>query len=87
MPREVKVYRVAGYMYLYRSGERRKFVIEVPAIRPEHAVERVLSELGSRHKLSRAHIKLVEVVEIPENEVSTPHVAELLRLERLVVAR
>lgn len=86
MPREVKVYRVVGFMHLYRSREHRKFIIEIPAVRPEHAIERVLSEIGSRHKLSRAHIEILEVKEIPESEVSRPHVAELLKLERLVIA-
>jgi ribosomal protein L20A (L18A) len=31
--REVKVFRVVGYMKLHRLGELRKFVIEVPALK------------------------------------------------------
>jgi len=83
--REVKVYRVAGVMNLHRSRERRKFVIEVPALKAEHAVEKVLSELGSRHKLKRCHIIISEVKEVSENEVSREHVRELLGLDRIVV--
>ncbi|MEM0225482.1 MAG: 50S ribosomal protein L18Ae [Thermofilaceae archaeon] len=84
MAREVKVFRIAGYMNLYRVGERRKFVVEVPAIKLEHAIERVLSELGSRHKLKRSHIEIIEAREIQESEISKPHVASLLNLDRVV---
>jgi len=83
--REVKVFRVTGYMKLHRLGELRKFVIEVPALKAEHAIERVLSELGSRHKLKRRHIIVSEVKEISEEEVAREHVRELLRLDRVVV--
>jgi len=72
-------------MNLYRIGERRKFVIEVPALKAEHAIERVLSELGSRHKLTRRHIRVLEVKEIEESEVTKPRTLELLRLDKVVV--
>lgn len=83
--REVKVYRVVGFMNLYRLGERRKFVIEVPALKAEHALERVLSELGSRHKLKRRHITIREVKEVSEEEVTREHVRKLLSLDRVIV--
>jgi large subunit ribosomal protein LX len=83
--REVKVFRVVGYMKLHRLGELRKFVIEVPALKAEHAVEKVLSELGSRHKLKRRHIIVKEVKEISEEEVTRGHVRDLLKLDRIVV--
>ena len=85
MSREVRVYRVKGLMKLVRLGEWQKFLVEVPALKPEHAVERVLSEIGSRHKLKRSHIRILEVREIGEDEVTRPHVKELLSLDRLVV--
>jgi len=83
--REVKVFRVVGYMKLYRLGELRKFVIEVPALKAEHAIEKVLSELGSRHKLKRRHIVVKKVEEISEEEVTKGHVRELLRLDKVVM--
>lgn len=86
MAQSVKVFRVVGYMHLYRIGERRKFTVEVVAVKPEHAIERVLSELGSRHKLKRKHIKIVKVEEMRREEVSRARAAELLELERLVVS-
>ncbi|MCD6357631.1 MAG: 50S ribosomal protein L18a [Thermoprotei archaeon] len=85
MGREVRVYRISGMMKLYRLGEWRKFTLEIPALRPEHAVERVYSELGSRHKLKRSHIKILKVEEISEEEVTKPYVKELLSLDRIVV--
>ncbi len=84
MPREIKVFRIVGYMNLHRAGERRKFTVEVPALKPAHALEKVLSELGSRHKLKRAHVKILEVREISEDEVTKEHVRELLQLDKIV---
>lgn len=82
--REVKMFRVSGVMNLYRTGERQKFTIEIPALRAEHAVERVLSELGSRHKLSRKHIAILEVREIDVNEATKNRALELYNLDKVV---
>jgi len=81
----VKVYRVTGVMRLARTGERRKFTIETMAVKPEHAVEKVFNELGSRHKLKRNHIKILEVKELSPEEASNPFVKALLQLDRLVI--
>ena len=85
MGREVKIFRITGMMHLYRLGEWRKFVIEVPALKKEHAIDKVLSELGSRHKLKRRHIRLLKVEEIKEDDVTKPFVKELLALDRIIV--
>ena len=86
MPGEVKVYRISGMMRFAHSGERRKFSIEVTALKVEHAVEKVLNELGSRHKVKRSHVRILNVEEINPEEASRPEVKDLLSLERLVVS-
>lgn len=85
MGREVKIYRVCGQMFLHRLGEWRKFTIEVLATRPEHAVERVLSELGSRHKVKRKHIRISKVEEANEEEVKNALIKELIKLDKIAV--
>jgi len=83
---EVKVYLVEGEMLLGHDSkpEWRKFRIYVRALKPEHALERVYSELGSRHKLRRKHIRVTSVREVPLEEVEDVWILGLARLERIV---
>jgi len=83
---EVKIFRVKGRMLLShdRFPEWRNFTIYVRALKPEHALERVYSELGSRHKLRRRHIKIEEVKEVPLEEVEDLAIIRLSQLERWV---
>jgi large subunit ribosomal protein LX len=83
---EVKIFRVRGRMLLShdRYPEWRNFTIYVRALKPEHALERVYSELGSRHKLRRRHIKIEEVNEVPLEEVEDLTIIRLSQLERWV---
>ncbi len=80
---EVKIYRVSGRMLLShdRFPEWRKFTVYVRALKPEHALEKVYSELGSRHKLKRYHIKVEEVREVPLEEVEDLNIIRLSQLE------
>ena len=83
---EVKIFRIEGEMLLShdRNPEWRKFVKEIPAIKPEHAIEKVYSELGSCHKLRRKHIRIKSVKEIKPEEVTRREVRALLALERWI---
>jgi len=83
---EVKVYLVEGEMLLGHDSrpEWRKFRIYVRALKPEHALERVYSELGSRHKLRRKHIRVTSVREVPLEKVEDVWILGLARLERIV---
>ncbi len=83
----VKIYRVTGRMLIShdRLPTWQKFSIEVRAVKPEDAVEKVLSELGSRHKLRRRHIRIEEIKEISLEEVKSPEIRALAKLERWVV--
>lgn len=83
---EVKVYSVEGRILIGhdRKPEWRKFKVYVRALKPEHALERVYSELGSRHKLKRAHIKVESIVEAPLEGVEDTRIIKLANLEKIV---
>ncbi len=86
MSSAVKIFRVEGKMLIShdRLPTWQKFSIEVRAIRPEDAVEKILSELGSRHKLKRKHIRIDKVEEISLDEVRTRQILTLSRLTRWI---
>ncbi|MCD6428018.1 MAG: 50S ribosomal protein L18a [Desulfurococcales archaeon] len=76
---EVKVFRVSG-IALFSPDKLREwqvFRIDVRALTKEHAIEKVLSELGSRHKLKRSHIKILEVKEIRPEESKSKFIKQL----------
>ncbi len=81
--REVKVFRVRGVMKL-RGGHSERFEIEVPALKGEHAVEYVLSTLGSRHRLKRCRIVIEGVEEVPPERVKRDYIRGLLEIDRVV---
>jgi large subunit ribosomal protein LX len=73
----VKIFRVKGW---FKQGyQRQAFMKELPAISEKHALERVYSEVGSKHKVKRNLINIEEVTEIKPEEVKDPRVAALLR--------
>ncbi len=79
---EVKVYRVRG-VALFSPDKLREwqpFTIDVRAVKKEDAIEKVYSDLGSRHKLKRAHIKILEVREIRPEESKYKYVRDLSTL-------
>ncbi|RLI40908.1 50S ribosomal protein L18a, partial [Candidatus Bathyarchaeota archaeon] len=60
---EVKVFRVRGE--IRKPNLQTKFRKEVAAVKPEHAVEKVYTELGSKHRVKRFQIKITKVEEVP----------------------
>jgi len=86
---EVKIFRIRGKMLLShdRYPEWRSFTLYVRALKPEHALEKVYSELGSRHKLKRYHIRVEEVKEVSLEEVEDLNIIRLSQLERWVKPR
>ena len=64
---EVKTYRVKGIMPM--GFLRSTFVKEVRALKPEHALEKIYSELGSRHKLKRKRIKILAIEEVSKESL------------------
>lgn len=83
---EVKIFRVSGRMLIShdRFPEWRKFSVYVRAVKPEHAIEKVYSDLGSRHKLKRYHIKITEVKAVSLEEVDDLNIIRLAQLEKWV---
>jgi len=73
---EVKVFRVIGE--IRKPNWKTPFEKEVAALKPEHAIEKVYTELGSKHRVKRFHIKIDKVEEIAPNEVEDPLIRKLL---------
>lgn len=79
----VKVFKVTGLMKIRREWQ--KFSLEIADVKKENAIERVYSLLGSRHKLKRAHIRILEVKEINLEEIRNPRLRELMSVDRIVL--
>jgi len=67
----VKAFRVSGIMY-FEDGRWQKFTKDVVAESEEQATEKVLSILGSKHRLKRRQIAIREVREIDPSESEDP---------------
>lgn len=72
---EVKVFRVSGE--INKPNYQTSFRKEIRALKPEHAVEEVYKELGSKHRVKRFQIKIVSVEAISLQEVENPVVKKL----------
>lgn len=64
---EVKTYKIVG---VYRKGLfKYKFSKEFRGLNEKHVIERAYSLIGSRHGVKRTNIRILEVKEIPSEEV------------------
>ena len=72
----MKVFRVMGE--IRKPNLKTSFRKEVVAIKPEHAVEKVYAELGSKHRVKRFHIKITGVEEVPLQEIENPLLKKLV---------
>jgi len=72
---EVKIFRVSGK--IMKPNFRTEFEKEVRALKPEHAIEKIYMELGSRHRVKRTHIKILKVEEIKPEEAEDPIIRKL----------
>ena len=72
----MKVFRVTGE--IHKPNLNTSFKQEILAAKPEHAVEKVYAELGSKHLVKRFHIKIVSVEEIPPEEIANPLLKKLV---------
>ncbi|MEO2241347.1 MAG: 50S ribosomal protein L18Ae [Euryarchaeota archaeon] len=77
---EVRVFEVRG---TFRMGDepRQPFRKQVTATREEEALEKVYSELGSEHRVSRTEIRIEEIKEIDPEDVEDPVLRRLLGVE------
>ncbi|MBI4416796.1 MAG: 50S ribosomal protein L18a [Euryarchaeota archaeon] len=66
----MKAFLVRG---TFRMGPAwQKFAKEVPAEDAEAAVERMVSELGSKHRVRRNYVRIKDVTPIPVDLVQDP---------------
>lgn len=72
---EVKVFRVSGE--INKPNYQTSFRKEIRALKPEHAVEEVYKELGSKHRVKRFQIKIVSVEAISLQEIENPVIRKL----------
>lgn len=72
----MKVFRVTGE--IRKPNLKTQFRKEVIAVKPEHAVEKVYSELGSRHRVKRFHIKISKVEEVAPQDIEDPLIRKIL---------
>ena len=72
---EVKVFRVSGE--INKPNYQTSFRKEIRALKPEHAVEEVYKELGSKHRVKRFQIKIVSVEAISLQEIENPVIKKL----------
>ena len=79
---KLKVFRVTGE--IRKPNLKTSFRKEVIAIKPEHAVEKIYAELGSKHRVKRFHIKILKVEEVPPQEIEKPLVTKLVSGEEKV---
>jgi large subunit ribosomal protein LX len=67
---ETKVYRISGRIDKPGLYEPITFKKEIAAIKEAHALEKIFSEMGSRHRAKRFQIKINSVEEVmPEEDV------------------
>lgn len=66
----MKVFRVTGKIRKPKLAT--PFVKEVVAEKPEHAVEKVYAEIGSKHRVKRVFMKIDSVKEVSPDEIENP---------------
>ncbi|HEV8594785.1 MAG TPA: 50S ribosomal protein L18Ae [Thermoplasmata archaeon] len=66
----MKAFLVRGTFRMARDWT--KFAKEVAAETPEAAVERVMSDFGSKHRVKRSYIQIKEVTPVPLEQVRDP---------------
>jgi len=72
----MKVFRVTGE--IRKPNLKTSFKKEVIALKPEHAIEKVYTELGSKHRVKRFHIKILNVEEIQPQDIKNPTLKKLV---------
>ena len=68
----VKVFRVKGEFPM--GGRMQPFTKELVSTRAENAREKLLSDIGSKHKVKRAKIMIHSIEEIPPEDAEDPSV-------------
>ena len=72
----VKIFRVKGWFQ--QRWQRSTFTRELCALSERQALERIYSEVGSRHKVKRNLIHIEEISEIKPEEIKDPRVRAMV---------
>ena len=71
---EVKTFRITGEVKKPRTTI--PFAVELRATKEQDAIDRVYTDMGSRHKARRLEIKLKKVEELKTSEMETKQSAK-----------
>lgn len=72
----MKIFRIRGW---FKQGlYRQRFTRELLALSKEQALERIYSDVGSKHRVKRNLIHIEEAVEVKPEEVKNPQVLAML---------
>ena len=72
----LKVFKVTGQ--IRKPNLNTQFQKEVVAAKPEHAVEKVYAEIGSKHRVKRFYMKIMKVEEVPPDEIENPILRKII---------
>ncbi len=72
----MKAFKVTGEINKPRLAT--PFVKEVLADKSEHAVEKVYSEIGSKHRVKRCHISIANVQEETADQIEDPTLKKIV---------
>jgi large subunit ribosomal protein LX len=73
---ETKIFRVKGWFQ--KPWQKQVFVKELPALSEQQAMERIYSEVGSKHKVKRNLLHIEEIVEIKPEEAKDPRIKAMV---------
>ena len=71
---EVKTFKITGEVKKERTTI--PFSVELRAMKQEDAIDRVYTDMGSRHKARRIEIKLKKIEELRASEMETKQSAK-----------
>jgi large subunit ribosomal protein LX len=75
----LKVFRVTGE--IKKPNLVTPFAKEVLALKPEHAVERVYAEIGSKHRVKRYYMRITKIEEVLPEEIENPILKKIVAEE------
>jgi len=72
----LKVFRVIGE--INKPNLKTPFNKEVLAAKSDHAVEKIYAEIGSKHRVKRFQLKILNVEEISIDEIENPIIKKMV---------
>lgn len=75
---ELKIFRVMGR--ISKPNLKTNFEKEVIALKPEHAIEKIYVELGSKHRVKRFQVEIDRIDEIKPEEVKDPIIKRIMAI-------